>query len=149
MVFIFIKLIIIYLMNRSSEATSDGIYIKVLPEFVQEEDTPDGNRYLFSYTVEIINKGDEWAKLESRHWVIINADGIKEEVKGMGVVGYQPELQPGASFTYTSYCPLDTKWGTMEGAFYLKRKNGIVFPAEIKRFYLVTPDLLKNENDER
>lgn len=130
--------------NKSSITITNGIKIHVQPDFVQEENSNDGKKNLFSYRVEITNEGEEWAKLIYRHWIIINADGFKEEVRGAGVVGYTPELNPGASFTYTSYCPLDTEWGTMEGYFEMVRKNGETFKADINRFYLVSTSLIES-----
>lgn len=129
--------------NTNSITTTDGIKIWVEPDFVQEENTKEGKKNLFSYRVEISNVGTKWAKLLSRYWCIINADGEKEEVKGGGVVGYYPELKPGSSFTYTSYCPLDTDWGTMEGYFEMLREDGTTFNAIIDRFFLVNKKLIK------
>lgn len=129
--------------NTNSITITDGIKIWVEPDFVQEENTKEGKKNLFSYRVEISNVGTKWAKLLSRYWCIINADGEKEEVKGGGVVGYYPELKPGSSFTYTSYCPLDTDWGTMEGYFEMLREDGTTFNAIIDRFFLVNKKLIK------
>jgi ApaG protein len=129
--------------NKNSTTITNGIKIHVEPDFVQEEYSNEGKKNLFSYRVEITNVGDEWAKLVYRHWIIINAEGHTEEVRGAGVVGYTPELNPGASFTYTSYCPLDTEWGTMEGYFEMVNKNGDTFQAKIDRFYLVSSNLIE------
>ena len=129
--------------NTNSITITDGIKIWVEPDFVQEENTKEGKKNLFSYRVEISNVGTKWAKLLSRYWCIINADGEKDEVKGGGVVGYYPELKPGSSFTYTSYCPLDTDWGTMEGYFEMLREDGTTFNAKIDRFFLVNKKLIK------
>lgn len=133
-------------MNTESNKTTNGIQISVFPDFVQEENTPEGHKYLFSYRVDIKNVGSEWAKLLSRHWLIINSEGKEEHVRGAGVVGYFPELKPGSSFTYTSYCPIDTEWGTMEGEFEMVREDGTTFEAEIQRFYLVSPKLLSEKD---
>ena len=130
--------------NTNSITITDGIKIWVEPDFVQEENTKEGKKNLFSYRVEISNVGTKWAKLLSRYWCIINADGEKDEVKGGGVVGYYPELKPGSSFTYTSYCPLDTDWGTMEGYFEMLREDGTTFNAIINRFFLVNNKLIKD-----
>jgi ApaG protein len=128
----------------NSITITDGIQVTVEPEFVQEENTKEGNKHLFSYRVEIANVGKEWAKLVSRYWCIINADGEKDEVRGGGVVGYYPELKPGATFTYTSYCPLDTDWGTMEGFFEMLKEDGTSFNAKIDRFYLINNKLIED-----
>ena len=89
------------------------------------------------YRVTVSNESDRWVKLLSRHWIIIDAEGNREDVKGDGVVGYQPELKPGDTFTYTSYCPLDTDWGTMEGTYKMLNEDASTFEVEIGRFYLV------------
>lgn len=132
-----------YQLKTSSENITDGIKISVSPEFVNQEELSQGAKFVFSYRVDICNVGGDWAKLLSRYWKIIDSDGNKEEVKGAGVIGYFPELKPGQSFTYTSYCPLQTDWGTMEGHFDMVRKDGTTFQAKIDRFYLVQPELLK------
>lgn len=126
-------------MKTSSITTTEGITIEVYPEFLESESAPQIGKYLWAYRIFIKNEGDSWAKLISRHWVIINADGDIEEVKGPGVVGYTPELKPGDSFTYTSFCPLDTPWGTMEGSYSFIRRDSSDFKAFINRFYLVSP----------
>ena len=126
-------------METSSKVTTEGITVEVTPEFLENESAPDINKYLWAYRILIENEGDSWAKLISRHWVIINAEGDKEDVKGPGVVGYTPELKPGDTFTYTSFCPLDTPWGTMEGSYTLIRRDSSEFKAKIGRFYLVSP----------
>lgn len=128
-------------MNTHSVAMTNGIRVQVIPSFIPKEQTPEPDKFFFSYEITITNVGTAWAKLLSRHWVIIDADGNREEVKGEGVVGYQPELEPSAAFTYTSYCPLVTPWGTMEGTYTFTRRDGTLFEAEIARFYLVEPSL--------
>lgn len=129
----------------NSETSTEGIRIEVFPEFIPEQSLPTENKFVFAYRVVITNEGTGKAKLVSRHWIIINADGDREDVKGQGVVGYTPELEPGESFEYTSFCPLNTNWGTMEGTFKMKRDNGEEFDAEIARFYLFDPALVQSE----
>ena len=134
-------------MDTGSEALTNGIRVRVQPEFV-----PDGNvqvdaKYVWSYRITIINEGDEWVKLLARHWVIINDETEKEEVTGEGVVGYTPELKPGDSFTYSSFCPLNTPWGTMEGTFQMRRNDGTMFEARVERFFLLSPEA-QNANDD-
>jgi ApaG protein len=126
--------------NKSSDITTNGIRIRVFPQHIPDERTPRDGRKYFAYTVIISNIGSEWAKLLSRYWLIINSEGESEEVVGEGVVGYFPELNPGDSFTYTSYCPLNTEWGTMEGEYQFVNRTGEMFTAKIGRFYLVNPD---------
>jgi ApaG protein len=130
--------------SGKSETITEGIKIEVTPEYIPQQSYPDKNEYLFAYTVVITNTGDKWAKLVSRHWIIINADGDLEEVQGPGVVGYTPELAPGQSFEYTSFCPLNTNWGTMEGTYKMVRNNGDTFDAKIERFYLFVPELIQS-----
>jgi len=130
-------------MNTSSDNITKGIRIRVFPQYIPDKKTPGDGRNYFAYTVIISNVGSDWVKLLSRHWVIINSDGETEEVTGEGVVGYFPELNPGESFTYTSYCPIDTDWGTMEGEYQFVTGDGTILIAQIGRFYLITPE--KNE----
>jgi ApaG protein len=133
-------------MNNSpnSEATTQGIKIQVEPEYVPEQSSPELGKFLFAYRVTITNEGEKWAKLISRHWIIINADGDREDVEGPGVVGYTPELSPGESFEYTSFCTLNTNWGTMEGSYQMIRENGATFDVDIARFYLYDPAMVSS-----
>ena len=128
--------------NTGSETITEGIKIQVFPEYLPEQSNPELDRFSFSYKVLITNEGDKWAKLISRRWIIINSDGDTENVEGPGVVGYTPELSPGESFEYTSVCPLNTSWGTMEGAYNMIREDGTMFDAAINRFYLVSAEVL-------
>ena len=114
--------------------------IEVQTSYLNSELTTDDRKYLFSYNITIKNNSDEWAKLISRHWIIIDADGNSEEVRGEGVIGYQPEFPANSSFTYTSYCPLQTPWGTMEGEFTMQRKDNSFFNIKIKRFFLISDE---------
>jgi ApaG protein len=86
----------------------------------------------------IRNEGSQPAQVLSRHWVVIDADGDRHEVDGPGVVGRMPRLEPGEEFHYVSHCPLQTAWGTMEGAYTLSRDDGERFLANIPRFYLAS-----------
>lgn len=124
--------------QTNSDTTTEGIRIEVFPEYIPEQSLPEQNQFSFSYKIKITNIGDLWAKLVARKWVIINSEGEQETVEGPGVVGYYPELNPGESFEYRSYCPLNTSWGTMEGEFYLLRNDGTKFIAKISRFYLTS-----------
>lgn len=127
-------------MNISSDIITEGIRVRVYPQFIPENQSPKDGKNYFAYTVIISNLGKEWVKLLSRRWLIINSEGESEEIVGEGVVGYFPELNPGESFTYTSYCPIDTQWGTMEGEYQFVRENGSMLLVEIGRFYLITPE---------
>jgi ApaG protein len=124
-----------------SDTTTDGIRVQVFPRYLPEYSNPDKSQYVFAYRVIITNEGDRWAKLISRHWIIINADGKRSDVRGPGVIGQQPELNPGESHEYESFCPIDTEWGTMEGSYQMQREDGEMFDAVIGRFYLaIVPD---------
>jgi ApaG protein len=122
-----------------SVAITNGVRIEVASTFVPERSTPEANEYFFAYTVVITNDSDETVQLESRHWVITDGSGHIEEVRGPGVVGKQPVLQPGESFQYTSACPLGTPRGTMHGSYHMVREDGSRFDAEIAPFELVAP----------
>lgn len=121
------------------EMVTEGIRVTTRAFFLPEESDVDADQYVFGYRITIRNEGDRWAKLLSRHWVIIDANGSRDDVEGEGVVGEQPELAPGESFTYTSYCPLGTPWGTMEGTYHMRREDGERFEVRIARFYLAMP----------
>lgn len=120
-------------------AVTRGIRVTVEPRFVEEESQPDKGKYFFAYTVEITNLTTERVQLKSRHWKIIDGHGKLQEVKGAGVVGKQPVLGPGETFTYTSGCPLTTPDGTMQGAYTMTSESGDVFRAEIPAFSLDSP----------
>jgi len=122
-----------------SQATTRGIEISVQSAYVPEQSEPERQRWFFSYTVRIRNLGSETAQLMSRHWVITDANGEVEEVRGAGVVGEQPILQPGEAFEYTSACPLTTAFGTMQGTYKMALRGGEEFDAEIAPFMLAEP----------
>ena len=125
--------------SLSSDTTTEGIRIEVEPAYLTEYSKPEKNQYVFGYHVRITNVGDRWAKLISRHWLIINADGKRQEVEGEGVIGKQPELHPGESHEYASYHPIDTDWGTAEGTYRMQREDGEEFDVVVGRFYLAVP----------
>jgi len=112
------------------------IDVHVKPQFIPAQSQAENNRYVFAYTVTIQNKGDIAAKLLSRHWIITNAEGQVEEVKGPGVVGEHPHLAPGQQFEYTSGSVLETPVGTMVGSYQMRADDGIEFEAEIPMFTL-------------
>ena len=122
-----------------SEAVTEGIRVGAAAFYLPQESDPDEDRYAFGYTIVISNEGDRPAKLINRHWVIIDAEGERNEVRGPGVVGEQPRLEPGQAFKYQSFCPLKTPWGTMEGSYTMQRDDGETFSATIARFYLRLP----------
>jgi ApaG protein len=119
-----------------SDFTTQGIRVGATAYYLPEESDPDERKYVFGYTIVIANQGDTPAKLLSRHWIIIDALGRREDVEGPGVVGQTPHLKPGEAFKYQSFCPLRTDWGTMEGTYLMQRDSGETFEARIDRFYL-------------
>ncbi|MBW7859367.1 MAG: Co2+/Mg2+ efflux protein ApaG [Leptonema sp. (in: Bacteria)] len=113
-----------------------GIRIQAYPVYLPTQSMPEENRYFFSYTIEITNERLQPVQLISRYWLIINADGESQEVSGPGVVGKTPLIQPNESFVYTSFCPLNTSWGTMEGKYTMNDSDGNLFEVVIPRFVL-------------
>lgn len=126
-----------------SEALTRGIHVEVQSLFVPERSAPDAGEWFFAYRVRITNRGSETARLVSRHWVIIDARGRVEEVRGPGVVGEQPMLRPGETFEYTSACPLRTPHGTMHGSYQMVSAGGVQFDAEIAPFALGEPEQMQ------
>lgn len=126
------------LKNTGSDTTTNNIRIQVFPEYLQDQSNPDQRQFFFSYRVLITNNSTHSVRLLSRQWIIINAEGDRQDVEGPGVVGYLPDLAPGESFEYTSSCPIDTNWGTMEGSYTFMEEDGNKFKADIGRFYLVS-----------
>lgn len=122
-----------------SEAITRGVRVRVAPRYHAEHSHPERGEWFFSYTVEIRNEGSEPVQLLSRHWVITDARGHVEHVRGAGVVGEQPLLGPGQAFRYTSFCPLPTSLGAMHGTYTLQLGSGEQFEAEIPAFSLVDP----------
>lgn len=125
--------------TTTSTALTDGIRVTVTSRYLPEQSSPLSRRYFWAYTIRIANEGSRAAKLTSRHWIITDAHGAIEEVKGPGVVGEQPHLQPGQSFQYTSGCKLATSRGTMRGTYQMVRDDGSRFDAEIATFALELP----------
>lgn len=121
------------------KAVTRSISVTVMPRYLPEESSPDEGRYFFAYTVEIINAGLERVQLKSRYWRITDERGQVQEVRGAGVVGEQPILGPGESFSYTSGCPLTTPSGTMQGSYLMQTESGETFDAEIPAFSLDLP----------
>lgn len=124
--------------QRGSEIVTEGVRIRTSPRFLDAESSAEERRYVFAYHITITNEGVERVRLHARHWIIVDAEGRRRDVEGEGVVGKQPLLAPGQRFEYSSYCPLETPWGTMEGSFIMQRESGGNFRAAVKRFYLVS-----------
>lgn len=121
-----------------SEAVTQGIRVEVESRYSAEHSQP-GQQWFFLYTVTITNQGSQRVQLLSRHWVIRDATGRVEEVRGPGVVGEQPVLDPGEAYEYTSGCPLPTPFGSMEGSYQLVTDRGERFDARIALFSLRDP----------
>jgi len=117
-----------------------AIEVNAAPFFIAAQSAPDKGRYVFGYRITITNRGERTAKLLSRHWIVVDADANRHVVRGEGVVGRQPELEPGGVFTYSSFCPIPTRWGTMEGFYLMQRDDGELFEVSIPRFFLVGPE---------
>ncbi len=125
-----------------AEGKKYQINISVNTAYLTEQSDPSADRYVFAYTITIENVGTVSAQLISRHWVITDADGVVQEVKGLGVVGEQPLLRPGESFEYSSGAALATPVGTMQGTYQMVAEDGNKFDAEIPRFTLAMPRVL-------
>jgi ApaG protein len=127
----------------TSEAVTRGIRVRVRARYSKENSNPAAQHWVFLYTVTIVNEGSHKVQLTTRHWIITDANGEVEEVKGPGVVGKQPVLEPGQSFEYTSGCPLKTPFGSMHGSYQMVGPEGEEFDAEIAGFALRQPDMMQ------
>lgn len=116
--------------------------IAVQAQYVESESKPEAQYYFFSYKITIMNNGNAPAQLMSRHWLITDSHGQTEEVRGAGVVGLQPKINPGQSFEYESVCPLSTAFGSMKGFYQMVSDEGGAFDVEIPEFYLIAPTAL-------
>jgi len=116
--------------------------VSVEVNYVASESKPETDYHFFSYKIKIINKSRFQAQLMSRHWVITDAFGQTEEVRGPGVVGQQPKIGAGKTFEYESACPLATSSGSMKGTYQMMSDNGEPFDIEIPEFYLIAPTAL-------
>ncbi len=125
--------------TNPSVALTEGVRVTVTSRYLPEQSAPRARRYVWAYTVRIENEGTAPAKLVTRHWIITDARGEVDEVKGPGVVGEQPHLGPGESFQYTSGCVLQTPRGTMHGSYQMVRDDGRGFDADIAAFTLRMP----------
>ena len=123
--------------------TTDYLFdIAVDTRFLDDQSAPEEGRYVFAYTIHIRNGGKVPARLLGRHWLITDGNGKVEEVRGEGVVGEQPRLEPGEAFTYTSGAVLQTAVGTMEGSYHMSGDDGTEFDAPIPPFTLAVPRTL-------
>jgi ApaG protein len=121
---------------------SHGFEIRAEPRYLPGESDPNAKRWVFAYTIKIFNSGTVPAQLRNRHWVITNADGKRQEVRGKGVVGEEPLIGPGASFRYTSAAVLETPVGTMHGDYEFETDDGERFLVPIPVFSLSVPNLV-------
>lgn len=129
-------------MSETQPQDQHDTRVEVETSYIADQSSPEQSRYVFSYTVTIRNHGLMPAKLLSRHWVITDANGKVEEVRGEGVVGEQPYLKPGEGFRYTSGTVIETPVGSMQGAYHMIADNGDEFDAPIKPFSLSMPNAL-------
>ncbi len=118
------------------------INIAVKPTYIEAQSDPHANRFVFAYTVTITNDGSVPVQLVTRHWIITDANNRVQEVRGDGVVGEKPRLQPGASYQYTSGTAIETPVGTMGGSYQMVADDGTEFEAEIPAFTLSIPGTL-------
>jgi ApaG protein len=128
------------------ETVTHGIRVRVRPEYQTEQSAPEEGRYFWSYTIEITNQGESTVQLKSRYWRITDSAGHSEEVRGPGVVGQTPVLEPGQSFTYTSGCPLGTPSGIMVGSYQMSGDAGKLFDVAVPAFSLDSPFTVKSVN---
>lgn len=121
------------------EATTRGIRIRVEPQYLEDQSSPEDSHFVWSYSVEISNVGQQPVQLKTRLWRITDALGRTEEVRGPGVVGQTPTIPPGETFNYTSGCPLKTPQGIMVGSYQMADEKGKLFDVAIPAFSLDSP----------
>jgi len=121
-------------------AVTRQIEVTVEPNFMPDRSSAEKSRYFWSYTIVITNNGNETVQLQTRHWIIIDASGLRQDVKGEGVVGEQPVLAPGERFEYTSGVPLSTASGFMTGRYQMVSETGEHFEIDVPTFSLDSPD---------
>jgi len=121
---------------------SRPIDVIVETRYLEEQSRPEQDSYVFAYTVTIVNRGDEPARLLNRHWIISDANGRVQEVRGAGVVGEHPYLKPGEQYTYSSGAMIETPVGSMKGEYEFERDDGSRFEAPIDEFLLSMPRVL-------
>lgn len=122
-----------------SDTITNGVRVQIDTEYVPGQSDPAKRQFFFAYHVKISNESHDCVKLLTRHWVITDAFGEVEQVRGPGVVGEQPRLKPGDAFEYTSACPLNTPHGSMQGSYQMITDDGVAFNAQIAPFSLVQP----------
>lgn len=125
------------------QAQTHGVQVTVVPEFMEKESSHEQGRYFWAYTIEIINLSQRTIQLMTRYWRITDGKGEVHEVRGDGVIGQQPVLRPGESFSYTSGCPLMTPDGSMQGHYAMLGEDGTIFDVEVPLFPLDSPYVKK------
>ncbi len=128
------------------EQETSGVMVRVEPQFLPEESSPDEGRYVWAYTIEIENRSPDSVQLLSRFWKITDENGLTQEVRGAGVIGQQPKIPPGESFRYTSAAPLAAPSGVMSGAYSMQRENGEAFAIAVPLFALDSPHVSRLAN---
>jgi len=118
-----------------SRETTREITVTVVPQWWPPDRAPDPQRYCFAYRVVVYNESAQPVTLMTRRWRIVDAEGQEMLVEGDGVIGEQPRIEPGHVFSYTSWCPLDTSWGTMEGSYGMRAEDGTMFDVAVGRLY--------------
>ncbi|MFN0012472.1 MAG: Co2+/Mg2+ efflux protein ApaG [Phycisphaerales bacterium] len=126
---------------KGSQGFSSGFRVQVSPAFLPNHSNTESGQFVFGYRIALTNESGRTAQLMSRCWRIVDAHGQEHRVEGDGVVGKQPTLEPGQTFSYSSFCPLQTEWGTMEGHFVMRTSEGEEFEVGVARFYLVAPQV--------
>jgi ApaG protein len=121
------------------ERMNHDVKVQAVSFYLPEHSQPQNNRYSFGYSITITNQSSTPVQLLDRHWIITDGIGRKQEVKGVGVVGQQPIIQPGESYEYSSFCPLTTPYGYMEGTYGMVDEQGNQFRTEIPMFILGEP----------
>jgi len=127
-------------------ATTRGVRIQVTPVFLDDQSDPEENDFMWAYTVEIANLSELTVQLTARTWKIVDLHGVTQVVQGPGVVGEQPILREGDSFTYTSGCPLSTPSGLMMGSYLMQTDDGETFEAQVPAFSLDSPFEIRSVN---
>jgi len=122
-----------------TQKTKD-LTVTVVPEFLEEHSRPEEGHYVWAYHIKIVNDGADRVQLINRYWKIIDAQGRVQEVRGVGVVGEQPVLEPGEEYSYTSGCPLPTPSGLMLGAYEMSKDTGERFDISVPVFSLDSPN---------
>jgi len=125
--------------EKIPESITSGIKVQVVSKYIPEHTNPDIPRYFFAYWVTITNESELSIKLIDRHWEITDATGKLKVVDGEGVIGKQPVIRPGESFSYNSFCPIETEFGMMTGHYQVKQEDGQFMKIEIPQFQLISP----------